>query len=116
MTIWPESLAGRADFRRYRDGPEKRLQAYCRRAAVLQGYRPWHLAQARASAQSAGLPDDLITGAAVLLAVEYKAGRNRQTPAQRAFQAAWEASGGVYVLVWTLADFLEALDAHPIAR
>ena len=113
MTVWPEQFTGRADFRRA--APEKRLQAHCRAAAALKGYRPWHLSQARASAQSAGLPDDILTGGPRPLAVEYKAGRNRQTPAQHAFQLAWEASGGVYVLVWTLADFLEALDAHPVA-
>src|SRR5262245_52077319 len=113
MTVWPESETGRADHRR--GAPEKRLQANCRTAAALKGFRAWHLSQARASAQSAGLPDDILTGGPAILAVEYKAGRNRQTPAQRAFQAAWEAAGGRYVLVYTLADLLEALDACTLA-
>jgi hypothetical protein len=84
----------------------------CRRAAALHGYRAWHLAQARASQQSAGLPDDLFTGGSRPLAVEYKADRNRQTPDQRAFQQAWEASGGLYVVIRTvdaLIAYLEAL-------
>jgi hypothetical protein len=108
MHAWPD--VGRADHRtRLRDAPEKRLQQHCRAAAAALGFRPWHLSQARASQQSAGLPDDLLTGGPRLLAVEYKVRPNRQSPDQRAFQAAWAASGGGYLLVYSVADLVEAL-------
>jgi hypothetical protein len=99
-TIWRD--AGRADGRdlaRLRQRPEHDLQQACRQRAALHGLRAWHLAQPRATKQSAGLPDDLYTGGPRPLAVEYKAGRNRQTPEQYAFQLAWLASGGLYVVV-----------------
>jgi hypothetical protein len=99
-TVWRN--AGRADGRdlaRLRRRPEYDLQQACRQRARLLGLRPWHLSQPRATKQSAGLPDDLYTGGPQLLAVEYKVGRNQQTPAQRAFEQAWTASGGLYVVV-----------------
>lgn len=111
-TVWQG--AGRADYRdvakRRRQRPEHDLMQQARRAAALKGFKAWHLAQARASQQSAGLPDDIYTGGRRLIAAEYKAGRNKQTPDQLAFQAAWEASGGAYVVVRTVADWLAWLD------
>ena len=92
-----------------RQAPEKRLQTACRQVAALHRLQAWHLSQARASAQTPGLPDDLYTGWACPLAVEYKAGRNRQTAAQEDFQAAWVASGGAYWIIRSVDEFLAAL-------
>jgi hypothetical protein len=108
-TFW--AGAGRADYRvRQRDSPEKRLQAACRQVAALKGFTVWHLSQARATQQSAGWCDDVLTGGPRLIGVEYKIRPNRQTVPQQAFQVAWEGSGGVYLLVYDLGEFLEALD------
>jgi len=99
-----------------RQAPEKRLQAACRLLAALHGLRAWHLSQARATQQSAGLPDDLYTGGPRPLAVEYKAGRHAQTAAQAAFQAAWEASGGAYLVIRSVGAFVDALAAETALR
>lgn len=108
-TRWPG--VGRADGRtRRRDAPEKRLQAVCRQVAAWKGYRAWHLSQARATQQSAGWCDDVYTGGSRLIAAEYKVHPNTQTEAQRAFEAAWVASGGIYVLVYAPDDLLAVLD------
>jgi len=114
MKIW--HTAGRADGRdlaaaRRREGPEKRVQAACRQLLALKGLRPWHLSQARASQQTAGLPDDLVTGWRRPLVLEYKAGRNAQTDEQRDFQQEWEASGGVYWVIRSAVELAERLDA-----
>jgi hypothetical protein len=92
-----------------RQAPEKRLQSACRQVAALYRLRAWHLSQARASQQTPGLPDDLYTGWRFPIAVEYKAGRNKQTADQLAFQAAWEASGGTYWVIRTVDEFMAAL-------
>jgi hypothetical protein len=42
------------------------------------------------------------------LAVECKSGRGRQSPAQRAFQAMVEESGGLYVLARGVEDLAKA--------
>lgn len=111
MKVWNVAETGRADFRtRRRDSPEKRLQAACRQAAALKGYTAWHLSQARATQQSAGWCDDVLTGGPRLIAVEYKVRPNKQTDAQEAFQAAWEASGGVYMVVYDASEFLHTLE------
>lgn len=114
MPFWPQ--AGRADgrdvARARRQRPEHDLMQYCRQDAAQLGFRAWHLAQARPTQQSAGWCDDVYTGGPRLVAVEYKVGRNQQTPAQRAFQAAWEASGGAYFVIRSRADLIERLSAE----
>ena len=92
-----------------RQAPEKRLQAACRQVAALHRLTAWHLSQARASAQSPGLPDDIYLGGGRPIACEYKAGRNKQTAAQEDFQRAWLASGGEYWIIRSVDEFLAAL-------
>jgi hypothetical protein len=92
-----------------RQAPEKRLQAACRQVAALYRLRAWHVSQARATQQSAGLPDDFYTGGRFPIACEYKAGRNKQTAEQAAFQVAWEASGGTYWVIRSVDEFIAAL-------
>lgn len=45
------------------------------------------------------------------LAVEVKTATGRQSRAQRNFEAAWRAAGGVYVLARSVADLRDALAA-----
>lgn len=44
------------------------------------------------------------------IAAEFKSALGRQRPEQKAWQAAWEAIGGTYVLVRGLPDILEVLE------
>lgn len=111
MTWFDVAETGRADGRRPRDTPERRLQQQCRRVARLKGFVPWHLSQARATQQTSGLPDDFLTGGPRPIAVEFKVRPRRQTAEQRIFQECWEASGGVYWLIYDVEAFLAALEA-----
>ncbi len=45
-----------------------------------------------------------------VLGLEYKAGADRQSEAQVAFQVRWERAGGVYVVVRSVEDMTDALD------
>ena len=51
------------------------------------------------------------------LAIECKSARGKQSPAQRAFQAKWEAAGGLYVLARSVDELRNGLrDAGVEAR
>lgn len=58
----------------------------------------------------------MFLGRAIPLAVEVKLEGTYQTPEQKAFQAAWEASGGLYVIVRSLDDAVEVFEAWSITR
>jgi hypothetical protein len=49
------------------------------------------------------------SGYGVSVAIEYKAGTDRQSDHQKRFQERWEAAGGVYVLCRDPADLTQAL-------
>jgi hypothetical protein len=45
------------------------------------------------------------------IAIEVKAGRDRQRPEQAAFQRAWERAGGLYVIAHTVDDAVRAVQS-----
>lgn len=86
------------------DRLEKEIEAACDDVWEALGFHVWRLSQPRASMQSPGIPDRLVTGHGLNVWVEVKRYRGRQSNAQRAFQAAVEANGGTYLLVRSEAD------------
>jgi hypothetical protein len=65
----------------------------------------------RVRASMPGAADIIAVHQGRALAVECKTATGRQLPAQRNFQAAWERAGGVYIIVRSAADVLDALDS-----
>ena len=59
--------------------------------------------------ETAGAPDLLVMFRGTSFAVEVKRPGGRQSPEQRAFQAAWEAAGGWYILASSLDDVIREL-------
>lgn len=57
----------------------------------------------------AGLSDIIGMHNGAFLAIECKVGKNKQTPAQLAFQADVVNHGGVYILAYSLDDVIEGL-------
>lgn len=97
-----------ADFRQgaperppVRDDPrsEKEIQSASTNAWRALGFDVWNLSQPRASMQTEGLPDQIVTGRGLVLFVEYKTATGTQRDDQRRFQAAAEANGGRYLLI-----------------
>ena len=56
-----------------------------------------------------GQADDMLLVWGCAIAIEYKAGADRQSDVQRAFQARWIAAGGHYVLCRKPTDLTDAL-------
>lgn len=64
-----------------------------------------------------GFPDSIGAARGTPLAVEYKSSTGVQSPAQRAWQAKWEAAGGLYLLARDIDQTLSELQARlPPAR
>ena len=74
-------------------------------------FRPIHGDQNRVIASAPpGTPDLLgVMKPGTALAIEVKDAKGRQRPEQIAFQKAWEARGGVYILARSVEDVLERI-------
>jgi hypothetical protein len=56
-----------------------------------------------------GQADDTVLVLGAALAVEYKAGADRQSEHQQRFQERWEAAGGIYIVCRQPTDLTDAL-------
>lgn len=73
-------------------------------------FRPLHGPQDRViQSASNGTPDLLGVWNGRALAIEVKNAKGRQRPEQVAFQKAWEARGGLYILARSVEDVMEVL-------
>jgi len=85
--------------------PEADVRRDIRGWYEVHGAQVWDMEQNRPTRQTAGMSDLVVCwpGRGMRF-VEVKRKGGRQSDAQRAFQAAVEASGGVYRLVFSVAD------------
>lgn len=106
-TFWP--TAGKAAPWRV---PEKAVQRDIVRALKLFGWRVFNLSQARASHQTAGLPDLIIfkPGRGVVM-LEVKTAQGKLQPAQVEFQAVCVAAGVRHLVARSAAQVLAELEA-----
>lgn len=74
-----------------------------RRFIANSWYAPGH------RQETAGAPDLLIMYRGTAFAIEVKRPGGRQSPAQREFQAAWEAAGGWYILASSVDDVIREI-------
>jgi hypothetical protein len=112
-TVWRN--AGRGDNRPVRrpplGTPEKTIQTQCRHYLRLKGYGVWDTSQPFRAAITPGLPDLIVFTAATVVFVEVKSAAGRLTPAQRTFQAACQAVGLPYLVVRSVGDLIDGLNA-----
>lgn len=112
-TVWRN--AGRGDSRPQRRPPvltkEKQIQTQCRHYLRLKGYGVWDTSQPFRAAITPGLPDLIVFTVATVVFVEVKSERGRLSPAQRTFQAACLAVGLPYLVVRSVGELIEGLDA-----
>ena len=79
---------------------EKAIQADAEQLCRMAGCTVFHMSQARATKQTAGIADAFVTAPTVGTACWYECKKpgGVQSPAQREFQSACERSGVTYVL------------------
>jgi hypothetical protein len=78
-------------------------------------FRPLHGPQDRViQSAPAGTPDLLGVWNGKALAIEVKDAKGRQRPEQVAFQKAWEARGGIYILARSVDDVLRRIDSEEV--
>lgn len=89
---------GCVDTVRLEDRTEKEVQRAIKSALRTLGFSVWDTSQPFKAAIMPGLPDLFATGRGVCVWIECKSAKGKQTDAQRVFQGAVEANGGLYFI------------------
>ncbi|HUW15389.1 MAG TPA: hypothetical protein VM537_37105 [Anaerolineae bacterium] len=87
-----------------RQRPEKAIQHGIKDLLKQLGFSVYNLSQPRHTMQTHGLPDLIALGHSYTLFIEVKAGKNKQTPAQREFQQACSNTPAFYVVWYSAAE------------
>jgi hypothetical protein len=90
---------------------EHEIQTAIKKLLKKLGFAVWSTSQGRASAVTPGVPDLFVAGMGRNAWVEVKAGYNKQSPEQIAFQREIEANGGIYILAYSEQDLLDWINS-----